>query len=229
MSRHLMLSLIAVALCVTGCTGASAPMPTPTAAPPTDTATPVPTQTPTSTFTPLPPTATNTPVPPTATNTPVPPTSTATLPPPTATKTPKPTLPPPPPPTRTPTAAPTAVPQPPSANSITNIRIKEVSDSEIWVTVDFAYNGDHGETVKISADTTEKGTGKNIGTPWSYEVWRIPRRTGTVTLKVICNVRFECRRGGITTDTIWVRFYVENWWQDFYRVMFPYDKTWGNQ
>ena len=117
----------------------------------------------------------------------------------------------------------------PSTNSITNIRVKEVSDSEIWVTVDFGYNGDHGDKVRISADTTEQGTGKNIGTPWSYEVWIIPKGTGTVTLKVICNVRLGCRRGGVATDAIWVRFFVENWWQDFYRVMTPYTKTWGNQ
>ncbi len=161
---------------------------------------------------------------------------------PTSSPMPTPTLPPPTPTVPTPTVPPvvtkaailpsrtptlTAVPiTQTSVTSITNFVITNISDSEISVTIDYSYNGDHGASVWLDAEATGSGSGLCLrgGIP-------ITPGSGTVTIPIKCSAALCKACDGWATDRVWVgmaeNFSTSQAPENFNSTSASYVKTWA--
>lgn len=106
-------------------------------------------------------------------------------------------------------------------DAISNFRITGVTDTEIQVTVDYAYNSDHGSNVYLAAYALQGGN----QLPWfGFSPVQASRGNNTATVPLIYG--FNNAPPTATADQVRVDLYVGGG-STFYSRMFNYTKQWG--
>jgi hypothetical protein len=119
--------------------------------------------------------------------------------------------------------APSAIPQAVTETNIWNFRVRNISDSEISVTVDYSYNGQHGNYINVIVRATSGGEDL-----WFGNTLYIGTGRGTTTFPLTCySDGAHC--AGRTSDQ--VRFEMRSREDNvtFFTKVFEYSKTWSGQ